>query len=141
MARASPCALLPPLALRYAHRVGKTPASVPLRRPLTAYGGSSRSFRVVHLSGGVGLRFPRSSVLSSLPFDSFHFRSCLFRATARFICLAAAGSALRAVADVAAVGTGPVARASLRAGPQLPALVPPLPSVAPSLRSGYGESG
>ena len=84
---------------------------------------------------------PRHSVLSSLPFDSILFRSCLFRATARFICLAAAGSALRAVAGVAAVGTGPVARASPRAGPQLPALVPPLPSVAPSLRSGYGESG
>ena len=140
MARAKPCALLAPLALRYAHRVGETPASAPLRRSLPAYGGSSHSFSVVHLSGGVGLCLPRLSVLSSLPFDSILFRSYLFRAAARFICLAAAGSALRAVADVAAVGTGPVARASPRAGPQLPALVPPLLSSRPPFGRATGRA-
>ena len=53
MARAKPCALLAPLALRYAHRVGKTPASVPLRRPLTAYGGSSHSFTYPYTAHGL----------------------------------------------------------------------------------------
>ena len=91
MARAKPCALLAPLALRYAHRVGETPASAPLRRSLPAYGGSSHSFSVVHLSGGVGLCLPRLSVLSSLPFDSILFRSYLFRAAARFIYLFGGG--------------------------------------------------
>ena len=53
MARATPCALLPPLALRYAHRVGNTPASAPLRRPLTAYGGSSHSFTCPYTAHGL----------------------------------------------------------------------------------------
>lgn len=42
----APCAPL-------AHRVGKTPASAPLRRPLTAYGGSSHSFTYPYTAHGL----------------------------------------------------------------------------------------